>query len=252
MNELKQKGIEIKDNLMQAIRDGKIEQHSKWYFVLRASAWTASFLLIVLLTVYVISFISFSLEERGILLLSSFGAFGLLSIINDLPWLLIGLSILGLVSIVLVARSAYGAYRAPMLYLFFGVIGAVLISVHLARLARVHPIFFARAHPIIRAMYMHYANPEDNRITVGYIVGPTTDNSFIVKTRHSDIVEVATSTVTQVLPLEVFSDGDEILIFGDVVDGQLSAKALRKISDSEKGGLFDVEVEDENEDDSVR
>ncbi len=241
MKEIEKKYNSIKTIVLDQIEKENIAPHTRLYFWLRALVAIMGLFILFLLALYIVSFTLFTLEKSGLLLLSPFGTYGVLSIVNDLPWKLVGLSLLALFGVLILAKNTFRAYRQPMLYLFLFVIGFVGITGLIVAKTRVHPFVL---HHLERGMggtpyqtLSVYLTPRDHNITLGTLVSSSTEDGFRVILEDGATLQIKTNAVTRFISKDSIVAGDKVLIFGERRGVIIFAGAVREISDVDKNSL---------------
>ena len=79
-------------NTLEKITSGEIKMRPKTYFVLKAILIVLGIVFAVCFSLYIISFILFSLRSTGVLYLPGFGFPGIKAFFVMLPWILIAAS----------------------------------------------------------------------------------------------------------------------------------------------------------------
>lgn len=239
MKELEKKYNTLKDKIMEEIEKEHITPHSKIFFFLKTAVMVSSAVIFLFFILYVVSFLLFALSKSGILLLSPFGFFGIMTILNDLPWKIVFLALVSTLGLLLLTKNAFSIYRVPLLYLFLGVIGFVGVTGLIVAKTDLHstvlrglrgaPPFGGRDFP------ERYTRPEMHRISVGRLVSSSTGAMFLIVKEDGRMLEIRTDRGTQFIGREDIQTGDEVLIFGDTQDTFVHAKAIREIKENERG-----------------
>ena len=241
MKELEKKYTTLKENILKHIEKEKISPHTRLYFWLRTFVGVMGIGILLLTTVYGISLALFTLQKSGVLLLSPFGVFGVFSILNNLPWMLVFLSLFALFGLLLLAKNTFSVYRLPLLYLFLFAIGFVGISGFFVARTRVHPFLLDRLEKGVPEQNLKsisfYFSPEAHRISTGVLTSTTTDNGFMVVLDGGREVEVKTNEFTKYISRNNILAGDKVLIFGERRGSIIFAGAIREITDSDRDSI---------------
>lgn len=114
--------IAIKDRILKGIQSGEVAMRPKIHFTLKIAALMAVTFSVLVITVFIFNFISFSLRVSDHDTLLQFGSEGVLAFLYFFPWLLLGID-LALIALLewMVRRFRFG-YTTPALYLLAGLI----------------------------------------------------------------------------------------------------------------------------------
>lgn len=241
MKEIEKKYHSLKILVLDQIEKEQIAPHTKLYFWLRTFVALMGLSVLFLLALYSVSFTLFTLQKSGLLLLSPFGAYGVFSIVNDLPWKLVGLSFLSLMGLLILAKNTFPTYRQPLLYLFLFVMGFVGITGLIVAKTRVHPfVLHHLERRIPEAPYRTisvYVTPRDHNITLGTFMSSSTSGGFVVSQSDGTLLEIKTNQATRFISKDKIVAGDKVLIFGERREGIIFAGAVREISDDDRNSL---------------
>jgi hypothetical protein len=228
---------EIHDEVLEQIRSGKLRMKPRLFFVLKAALVTILMVLILTLSVWLASFISFGLRLSGHESLLGFGARGIGIFVSIFPWwlALLDLLLIGLVSWLL-RRFKFG-YRKPVLYLLGGVlvcgVGAGLLfdretSFHDDRLEE------AEAGELggpLESVYERTRQPapEEYGIYRGYVVS-TDERSFVIT--HDDFDDDDDDGSWTILPPRQFDMrqvqvGDRVYVAGEREGESIEAYGIK-------------------------
>jgi hypothetical protein len=115
----------LKDTLLSAIEEKHLAMRPRSYFILHVIAMALLAMLVLMVTVLIINFISFSIRINGHDSLLSFGPQGIGEFIHIFPWWLLGIDLILIALLELLVRSFKFGYRIPVLYM---VLAIVLLS----------------------------------------------------------------------------------------------------------------------------
>ena len=247
MKELEKKYKSLKEKIMQEIDIDKITPHSKLYFFLRGAVAVSAVSILFLAIIYVISFVLFALSKSGIFFLSPFGFFGIMTILNDLPWKIVLLSLVSLFALLLLAKNAFSVYRLPLMYLFLFVIGFVGITGLVVAKTQIHPLLLRQMKHGNQAGGLDfvplYTRPESHRIHVGTLVSSSTGAIFNIMEPSGVMTVVRTDKATKFINSIKIVEGDEVLVFGDMDGSVIVARAVREITKPDKDSFEDKQEE---------
>ncbi len=116
----------IAQKVLEKVRAGKVQMHSRTYFIVRMGGTALLAILTLLVSVLVVSFIFFSIHESGELFLLGFGSRGVLVFLSLFPWfsLIVDIGLLFLLEFLL--QGFKFGYRTSLLSIFAGIL---LVSV---------------------------------------------------------------------------------------------------------------------------
>ncbi len=230
----------LKDKLMKDIESGKVAMTPRLYFTARLAALFTVSALILVITVFIVNFIFFSIRINGDETLLRFGPRGLGAFLWFFPWHLAVLDVALVVFLQYLLRRFSFGYRIPVLYL----VGALIVGAGLIGFAldRGTP-FNDRMHekrmglpPGPRGLYDDVARKHRQgggicRCEILAIEG----NVLTVEDTRPVAEGGATSTLTVILPLDSrrattsdLSVGDIVFIAGEEEDGVINAFGVRK------------------------
>ena len=205
------------NKILDKIKKGKIRMRPKSYFIFKTILYVLGFVFSFLFSIFLISFIIFSLRASGAWYFPSFGFRGLGLFFVSFPWLLLLLGIIFLVVLEVFAKRFSLVYKKPLLYSVLGILIIVLlISIFIARTSMHTKIFKDKI----------FMKMPDNAF-IGSVLN-INDHGYEIKTKKGDILQVITE-----IP---FEKGDWIMIIGEKDDSVIKAFKVRKINDFPKGG----------------
>lgn len=114
---------EIEKNIVSLIKSGQIKMKPKWYFVLGSLAMTFGLIALVLLSVFLISLISFSLRTHG-----PMGFIRYQQIISSFPWWAPILALVGIYFGVKIFRQYDFSYKKNFVAVVVIFISVILVS----------------------------------------------------------------------------------------------------------------------------
>jgi hypothetical protein len=222
-------------DIMSAIRAGKVHMVPRWRFWLSAVLAAIAGLLLLSTMLYLASFAVFGLRQTGVLFVPTFGMHGIVVFLQALPFVLIGLVVVFLFFLELLARRYPLVYRRPLLTSVFLVLIIVVLGGVAIERTHIHGTLYrqARAHllpPPIDAMYgAGGARVPD--VERGAVVA-VTPHGLIIREDDGE----ATSTVlidphTRLPFGATFSVGQEVVVFGDESSGTIRALGIRTIEE---------------------
>lgn len=223
----------ITDKVLEKIDRGEVKMRSRKYFVLRSVVIGLSIIVMVLFTLYLLSFIAFALRINGVWLAPGFGLPGLGIFFGSLPWILIGVSLVLLVTIEILVKRLSFAWRRPMAYSLMGIILLALFGSFFLDKTGMHSALFVRAReghlPIAGSFYREHGAPRFRGIHPG-IVKEMTENGFLLETRREEIIIVIISEKTKIsTEVGMVRVEDMVIVYGARTNGTVHAFGIRKV-----------------------
>jgi hypothetical protein len=220
----------IRDNVLKRIEAGKVHMRPRWHFVLRAVLMIVGTVLLVLTTVYLTSFIIFTLRQTGALAAPGFRPGGYLLLLGSIPWVILVVAVIFLVLLgILVKKYSFG-YHKPLLYTTAGIIALAVVGGILVEMTPLHRGLFRIAEennlPVAGHMYRSFGQHHIDNITIGEITELVNEDYKILE-REGEPVFVNVDDDTKVEPGVIYKIGDTIIIFGKRDDGTVDAEGIR-------------------------
>ena len=230
--EITKNEMTMKDSVLRKIDEKEVSMHSKKYFVLKALAFVALVVVVVVISAALFNFIFFNLRisQHGYLLL--FGAQGVWIFLRVFPWLLLALDIVFLVFLESLLRNFRFAYRVPALYLLLVLLlGAAVLGFAIDRGTAFNDQMLRQAdlHRLpepVNDFYTSFHRPEEEACdcVITAIVGRT-----LSAYQQNDTGNILTITVPPGNPvLPTLSAGDTIFVAGKFYGGILHSFGLLK------------------------
>ena len=213
----------VRNDIMDAIRNGEVHMRPRWHFILFSAFAVVGTILVFLTLIYVVSLAVFFTRESGAFFAPSFGARGWLALLRGLPWLLISLVLVFIVLLeVLVSRFRF-VYRKPLVVSIGAIVTLIFLGGFAISETNFHrQMFFdARHGQLPPPMGMFYGDGLRPSRAGGMYHGTiyaTTSGGFIL----TDIEGEGTSTIIVTprtrLPYGAdFSRGDFVVVIGDAI-----------------------------------
>jgi len=115
--------IKIMDSIMDRIRDDKVKMKPRWYFVLGSIAMIVGFICAVIISIFFVSLISFSLRSHG-----PMGAVRYQELIDSFPWWALAIAVFGILIGSLILKKYDFSYKKNFIGIIIFVIFAIIIS----------------------------------------------------------------------------------------------------------------------------
>ncbi|MEK7588324.1 MAG: hypothetical protein AAB438_00720 [Patescibacteria group bacterium] len=228
--------INIKDKILNEIQSGDISMRPRFQFTLRLIALSALTFFILLISVFILTFISFSARISHHDELLGFGFRGFLAFLLVFPWFFLIVDIILIFLLERCLRNFKFGYRFPVFYLFLVLLSAVLIfGLGLDRGTSFNDSILERREHLPRPIGNFY-----NQANRPMIKGEGLCFCKILAIGNKKLIVEDSrkgGTVIDVLlpndlPLEIFESltiGDTVLIAGQERDGVIEAFGIRNI-----------------------
>lgn len=225
---MKDKNIKnnIEEMVLKKIECGEVSMRPKYYFIIKAGLLIFFAFLIFVTSAILVSFLIFTLSNRGDLFLLSFGKKGMLKFFLMFPWylLIINAFLLFLLDILL-RRFKYG-YHSPLVYLFLGTLVFVTVFSFLINYTSFHERmsnFVRKNHvPFAGDFYDDIRKSHRDRGVYRGKVSFIGDDYLILKPSGLDNDAQEDLKVYAPLGLDLKSFihvGEEVFIAGDIASG---------------------------------
>lgn len=210
----------IKNSVMQAIRERKVQMRPRWHFVLLSALAATGALLGLLTLMYVFSLWVFFLQQNGAWFAPSFGMRGWIELFRSLPWLLIILSCAFIVILETLVRRYEFVYKKPLMLSIAGIFVIVIGGGMLVALTPLHRELQyvgmrGALPPPMDQLYgpgVRFKMRAEN-VKRGLIVG-TTSQGFIID-EDGQPTTIIVTRATRLPYGEDFTVGDVIVVVGD-------------------------------------
>lgn len=221
------------NEIFEAIRSGEVKMHSRLYFILRDVLGIVAIVIVLLMAVYLASFIIFVLQGSGAWFVPVFGLAGWFALFMALPWMLILLSAIFVIILAVLVKRYQFAYRWPLLYSFLGIIFLIAATCFLFVQSSFSGEFFsspiAQEVPFLGLYYPGFGKIESGDIHRGTIV-LTGANGFVLRDNIGNLLNVHIVSSTNMMPGLAFRTGDQVVVFGDTsATGTIYAFGVEKV-----------------------
>jgi hypothetical protein len=225
----------IHDKILNAINAGELKMRPRWYFIFRNTLFALGALLVILILLYMISFIIFILHRNGLWFVPVFGFQALGIFLFSLPWILILIALIFIFVLEILVKQYAFAYRRPLLYSALGAIGIVFVGGFVIAQSPLHHKFFVIARqgnlPFAGGFYRDFAEQRFKDIHPCTITEITQDG-FKAEDNHDEMIEVIIGPETRFPYGTNFSVQDRVLVIGPQEDQVIKAVGIRKIDNN--------------------
>lgn len=228
---------ELKEKLLGKIKTGQLTIRPRWYFLLRTIALGGIGFGLGLVTMYFISFIAYSLQRTGLLLISGFGWPGISTLLFSSPWLIIGLALIFLFCLGRLVQTQTWGYSQPQFYSVLGLL--LVVTVGTIVILQV-PLHKSLEHRQLTAfLYERYAGHRPDGMYVGRLV--SVDGRTLFLSHYNGQYFAVNLDQNVMLPASnTLKAGRSFVVFGQPGVGVVDAIGIRPIE-------FSVPLPYENE-----
>lgn len=216
----------IEDTVLKKIECGEVSMKPKSYFVIKAGSLVFFTVLIFITSAILVSFLIFTLSNRGDLFLLSFGKKGLFKFFLMFPWYLLLINAFLLFFLDALLRKFKYGYHSPLVYLFLGTLVFVTVFSFLINFTSFHDRmsdFIRRNHvPFAGDFYDDIRKSHRERGVFRGRVSFIGEDYIILKPSDFDSDargDLKIYTPKGMDPRSFISMGEEVFIAGDVATG---------------------------------
>lgn len=231
----------IQENVLEKIRARAISMHSRVYFALRTMAVSLTALSILALSLFLVSFIFFSVNASGTGFLLEFKEQGFMVFVSLFPWTIFLLVLILLVVLEVLLRYFKFSYRVPLLRTFLWVViisiaGSIFIS-----FTPIHSLLLSKADsdslPVIGPLYTQIHNSHQEQGVYRGMVTSIATSSFAIS--HSDTDRDSDEGSWMIQPpsgfnLSTLKIGERVYIAGRLQNNIVCAYGIHRISPKTK------------------
>lgn len=183
--------IDFKKQVLERIKAGKISMRPKAFFVAKIISIAVLSIILLALSIFVLSFVFFSIHESGEQFLLGFGERGLMTFIILFPWWTLLLTIVFIFILEYLLHSFKFGYKIPILGIFLVILTVTAIAGVLFNLTPIHSNLLQSADknelPIIGRIYeaVHDAHQEKG-VYRGLVVS-INGNKIVITHKDNDL-----------------------------------------------------------------
>lgn len=227
----------IKEEVLNKIKTGQIGMRSKFYFLVKLGFLFALVVLIFFVSVFLLSFIIFSLNVEGSLFLIRFGSKGLYNFLFVIPWYLLVIDILLLILLDMLLKSFRFGYKRPVIYLFAGTFFVVTLVSTLLDFTSFHYDAMKNSHikkvPFLPNIYEDVSSiiqkPGSWKGTVGKMDKNTFEFTYIIN-REGETGFALVTAKEGVKISDYLKEGDLVFVAGNMTSDHITAYGIKKLS----------------------
>jgi hypothetical protein len=231
----------IQENVLQKIHARAISMHSRAYFAFRTAAVSLTALSVLALSLFLVSFIFFSINASGTGFLLEFKEQGFMAFVSLFPWTIFLWVLILLIALEVLLRYFKFSYRVPLLRTFLWVViisiaGSILIS-----FTPLHSLLLSEADsdnlPVIGPLYTQIHNSHQEQGVYRGIVTSIATSSFVISHADTDRDSDEGSWIIQPpsgFNLSTLSMGEKVYIAGRLQNNIVYAYGIHRISPKTK------------------
>ncbi|MDB4992033.1 MAG: hypothetical protein JWL75_278 [Parcubacteria group bacterium] len=230
------KPTNLKDAVLAKIQSHDISMRPRIFYTLRLVGLFILSVAVLLLSILIANYVSFSIRINGHDALLSYGPQGFLAFLHFFPWPILVLDVFFIAVLQHMVRKFSFGYRKPVLYLF-GILFLVIIAAGLVldRETRVNDSFYegaGRAHPSFVGMFyrrFHAPHRPGSGVCANCTIITIKGNVLTAEDRAFGTSTSRTIVVPENDPLlPSLKIGDIIFVLGREASGTLYAFGLRQ------------------------
>lgn len=239
MNNQEDNKINIKDKILTDINCGKISMRPRLEFTMRFVALVVLASSILLLSIFILNFLAFSIRVSHHESLLGFGARGIFSFLLIFPWMLLALDIVLILALEWLVRKFEFGYKMPVLYLLGGLFTITIVSgllVDRGTPFNDHMLAKSQSVPLPLGFYQHakIVPPQGSGVCFCTVVSVEGNKIVVYDNRSEDNEE---DTLTVFFPEDnnfenittTLKVGNTVLLAGDEKDGVVQAFGIQNI-----------------------
>ena len=231
---------DIQQTVLEKIHAGDVSMHSRMFFLLRTILFSVVALLVLALSLFVLSFVFFSVHESGVRYLLEFGEGGIGAFVVLFPWTSLVLFILLLLALEFLVRRFTSAYRLPLLRIFLWILVIGVVGSTLVGFTPLHSFLLAEADkdqlPILGPLYEQLRDSHLDQGVYRGTVASIAASYFVIG--HDDADRDSDEGSWSIIPppgfdLGSLTIGQRVYIAGRLMNGVVYAYGIHRIGESE-------------------
>ncbi|MFZ2621336.1 MAG: hypothetical protein WAX85_00015 [Minisyncoccia bacterium] len=237
MNETKTENNSLKEKILKKIEAGEVSMKPKTIFIIKTVLIASVICLIFLVTVVLVSYMTFSIQTGGRMFLLGFGKRGLIQFLLMFPWILLTINAVLLIILDLLLKHFKFGYNRPLIYIFLTTLVVITILGSVINYTPFHRNLLRRAEekhlPVFGSFYSGLRKSHrENGIFRGIVTSVGT-STFTFK--HNDYDRDVDDTELKVfVPADVnigttINVGDQVFIAGDLKKEGIYAYGIKKL-----------------------
>ncbi|MBI5955140.1 MAG: hypothetical protein HY865_26080 [Chloroflexi bacterium] len=221
------------EKILEAINTGQIKKRPRWHFVLQAILTLSAVGMVLIVLLFLASFLFFVLLRTGVLLPpSDLGHIGLLLFVVALPQhlaLLFLLLIIFIIALQILVRRYSFSYRRPLFYSLLSIVLVTLIGGYAIARTPLHRFLIQDAArgplPVIGEFYHEFKGLEFLNIQAGTIT-EITENGFKLASMDEGTLTVIVTGDTRLWDDLGYAVGNKVVVVGERNNGTIKASMI--------------------------
>jgi hypothetical protein len=222
----------IQNKVLATIKSGDVTMRPKWQFFLRTGLEIAGVIILLLVLIYLASFIIFILQRTGLEFVPSFGWHGLVVFLMSAPWILFILCIVFIIILETLVHQYSFAYKRPIIYSVLGIVLATVFAGFIVSRTSMHRQLLQSANshqlPVAGPLYRGFGEMRPKDVHKGIIIRQEA-SGFDMQTMRHEVVFVMVTPRTRIFRDGSLIQGDYVVVLGMLQDGTIQAVGIRKI-----------------------
>jgi hypothetical protein len=217
---------------LDQINNGKVKMHSRGRLIVQTGSQILATTTLLLLTIYLLSYVLFQAKSSGAIHLTAFGTDGVLDLLLSLPKIIIILTTLLFILFIWAYEHYPLAYRRPLLISILGVTIIVVTASGLVYKSGLHDFLYAMDSnsPLVFSFKQLYHGPLQGQLhnsTIGQVKDLQPDFFTILSTDgQTYLIHTPTLRSGPAQPLDL---NDWIIVKGDINDREVKALNIKLV-----------------------
>lgn len=208
--------------------------HSRIFFALRAFFIGAIAVFVLAASLFILSFIFFSVRESDVHYLLEFGEHGIGTFLAIFPWLTLLFALALLVALGALLHNFKFGYRFPLFRIFLGILAVGIVGSVLVGLTPLHSFLLSQADndrlPLLGPWYEQLHDSHQKQGVYRGDITSLTSSQFIIS--HNDTDRDSDEGVWTIVPPVGFATstlhiGDRLYLGGQMTQGIVYAYGIR-------------------------
>lgn len=222
----------IQDTVMTKVRSGNVRVHSRAFFIARLVGTLVVAALAFVLSIFVVSFIFFSIHESGEQFLLGYGTAGVLTFLELFPWASLVLDIALLILLEWLLQGFKLGYRFSLLVIFIGIFGGSVLLGFLITLTPLHMILLGLADrgdlPLVGGVYESVHDSHAGHGVFNGVITSESGNQIVIVHQDKDHDgDDGVWNVTLPQGASSFQVGEQVYVFGELLNGVVVARGVQ-------------------------
>ncbi len=217
----------------EQIASGKVQMRSRGYFFAHRALRVGGVATLLMLVVYLVSYVLFQAKLSGAIHLSEFGMEGLFDLLLSLPKIILLLVALLLLLLVWFYEQFPLGYHRPLLISLLGVILVVATASFLVHKANLHSLMLkqqdgAATYKAFGLLPIKPAQPKIRNGTLVQII-KMQDGQMIIQTQGGEELEILLGNLKPTSTQPEFQEDDWVIVKGELKPNYMDAYRILRI-----------------------